>query len=294
MKPSSFKKFDPVQRFIDETGQEIKKYFGREKGCIIYLLPDGIFYGQGLHKWLKSKSRITLTTMDDDGNGLEEEKARGRKVLIVDNDIVSGKGYKRAMEAMRLRKERLKIKDVKFAVFTDRIGLADFSVEGYSVFAPWDLEDLDALDLKIIKILSEDGRKSFVEIAKKTGLSPVAIKNRVERLIARGLLKIQGLLNMEKMYSVSCHILIEADRKAILGLVEKFEKSPLVYHLAKTSGRFNLIMSMAAPSLLSIDDFITEEIRSYPGVQHIEVNIGELPILPKSWNPPIAWRGLTG
>lgn len=288
MSSSDFVKYDPVQKFIQELGQEIKKYFGQDKGCIIYLLPDGIYYAQGLQKWLKNKKKFTLTTMDDDGNGLEEEKVRGRKVLIIDNDIVSGKGYKRAMEAMRLRKERLKIKDVKFAVFTDRIGLADFSVEGYSAFAPWDLKDLDALDLKIIKMLFEDGRKPFVELAKKTGLSPVAIKNRVERLIAQGLLKIQGLLNMEKLYSVSCHILIDADKKAIFELIKKFEKSPLVYHLAKASGRFNLVMSMVAPSLLSIDDFIVKEIKSEPGVKDIDVKIGELPMIPRAWNPPIS------
>ncbi|MEK7147729.1 MAG: AsnC family transcriptional regulator, partial [Patescibacteria group bacterium] len=192
---ANFVKYNPVQRFINEVGKEVKRYFGREKGCIIYLLPDGIFYAQALYRWLKSNNKITLTTMDDDGVGLEEEKVRGRKVLIVDNDIVSGKGYKRATEAIRLRKERLEIKDVKFAVFTDRVGLADFSVGGYSAFAPWDSRDLDALDLKIIRILSEDGRKSFVEIAKKTGLSSVAIKNRVERLTSQNLLKVKGLLN---------------------------------------------------------------------------------------------------
>lgn len=286
MKPSNFLKYNPVKKFIEKIGPKIKKYFGNEKGCIIYLLPDGIFYAQGLHKWLNN-NKITLTTMDDDGNGLEEEKVRSTRVLIVDNDIVTGKGYKRAMEAIRLRKERLKIKDVKFAVLTDRVGLADFSAEGYSAFAPWDLKDLDALDLKIIKILSEDGRKPFVEIAKKTGLSPVGIKNRVERLIAQDLLKVQGLLNMEKVYSVSAQIEIEADEKTILKLVEKFENSPLVYHLTKISGRFNLIVSIVAPSLISIEDFINKKIRSDAGVKHLEVSIGELPITPKVWNPPI-------
>jgi len=91
---------------------------------------------------------------------------------MVDNDIITGKGYKRAMEAIKAKKERLKIKNIKFAVLCDRTGLADFSVEGYSAYAPWSLEKLDGTDLKIIQALSEDGRKSFVEIAKRTRLSP--------------------------------------------------------------------------------------------------------------------------
>lgn len=225
--------------------------------------------------------------MDDDGNDLEEEKIRERKVLIVDNDIIIGKGYKRAMEAMRLRKERLKIKDVKFAVFTDRLGLADFSVEGYTADAPWSLKDLDAIDLKIIQFLSQNGRKSFVEIAKETKLSSVGVKNRMEKLIAQKILNIQGLLSLEKFYSISAQVAIETDNKTISKLVEKFEKSPLIYHLVKTSGRYNLMISIVAPNLESIERFIAREIRMHPGVKHLEVNVGELPIIPKGLIIPI-------
>lgn len=92
---------------------------------------------------------------------------------------------------------------------------------------------------------------------------------------------------MEKVYSVSAHVDIEADSKTINRLIEKFEKSPIVYHLVKTSGRYNLMVSIATPNLESIENFIAKEIRSDLGVRHIEVNVGELPIIPKSWTPPI-------
>lgn len=279
----------PIQKLIQGIGKDIKKYFGREKGCVIGLEDDGVFYGEGLYQWLlKEKANVVFTTMDDDGRGLEENKVQERKVLLVDNDIVSGKGYKRAMEAMRLKKEKLRIKDIKYAVLCDRTGLADFAVEGYSAYAPWSLERIDGVDFKIIQALSEDGRKSFVEIAKKTGLSAVGIKNRVERLIKDKVLKIEGLLNMDKVYSVSSHIEIEADSATVNRLLAKFEKSPLVYHLVKISGRYNLMVSIVAPNLGSIENFIDKEIRRTEGVRHIEVHVGELPMIPKTWKPPIA------
>jgi DNA-binding Lrp family transcriptional regulator len=278
----------PIQKFINGVGKDVKRFFGKEKGCIVGLGDDGYFYGLGLYQWISQKNKkITFATMDDQGKGLDEEKLKGRKVLLVDNDIITGKSYKRTMETMRAKKERLKLKDVKFAVLCDRTGLADFYVEGYSAYAPWSLERLDGLDLKILQAFSKDGRKSFVEIAKETKLSPVAVKNRVERLIDDDVLKILGLLNMEKVYSVSAHIEVEADSKTINRLIGKFEKSPLVYHLVKTSGRYNLMISIATPNLENIENFIAKEIRSEPAVKHIEVQVGELPIIPKSWNPPI-------
>jgi len=288
MPKNTLLKFKPIQKLIDGVGREVMKYFRKDKVCIIGLGDDGVFYGLGLYQWVSQrKKEVTFANMDDDGKGLEEEKIKGRKVLIVDNDIITGKSYKRTMEAMKEKKARLKIKDIKFAVLCDRTGLADFSVEGYSAYAPWSLEKLDGTDLKIIRAFSEDGRKSFVEIAKKTGLSQVAIKNRVERLIADGVLKIQGLLNIGKCYSVSAHVEVEADQKTISKLIERFEKSPLIYHLVKTSGRYNLLIGIIAPNLESIESIIDKEIRRDPGVKHIEVSVGDLPIIPKAWNPPI-------
>jgi len=288
MPKNSLLNFKPIQKLIEGVGRDVKRYFGKERGCVVGLGDDGIFYGLGLYQWLRQiKKGITFTTMNENGKGLEEEKVKGRKVLIVDNDIVTGKSYKRALGVMKGEKERLKIKDIKFAVLCDRTGLADFSVEGYSAYAPWSLEKLDGLDLKIIQALSENGRESFVEIAKKTGLSPVGIKNRVERLINEGVLKIQGLLNIGECYSVSAHIEIEADQKTISKMIEKFEKSPLVYHLVRTSGKYNLLASIISPNLESIENFIAKEVRGEPGVKHIDVSVGELPIIPKAWNPPI-------
>lgn len=282
MRRNNLLQFNPVKKFVKEVGPKIKRYFGKDKGCIIYLLPDGMFYGQALYKWLHNKKNITITTMDDDGKYLEEEKVRGRKVLVVDNDVVSGKGYKRVVEAMRLRKERLHIKEVKFAVFVDRAGLADFFVEGYSADAPWNLQDLDALDLKIIRLLSQDGRKSFIEIAKETKLSAAGAKKRVEKLLKNNIFRIKALLNIEKFYAVGANIGVEADKETCQKLIKKLEIFPAVCNLMRVSGaNKNLIINIVAPDLKTIDEFVEKNITSEPGVRSVEVNMGSLPIVPK-------------
>ena len=120
---------DPIKKFIEAVGQKVTRYFGGDNASIVYLQPDGTFYGVALYEWLsKKKKNLTLATMADDGEGLDEKKVRGRKILIVDNDIITGKGYKRSMEAMRIKKQRLGFKAIKFAVYSDRVGFADFSV----------------------------------------------------------------------------------------------------------------------------------------------------------------------
>jgi len=189
----------PIKKFIDGIEKKVKKYFGKDKACIIGLEDDGVFYGEGLYHWLsKQNKNITFTTMDDYGKGLEKDKVKGRKVLLIDNDIVTGKAYRTVMAFMREKKDSLDIKDIKFAVLCDRMKMADFSVEDYPTPTSWNLKDLDEIDLEIIKALCRDGRKRFVDIAKKTGLTPVGIKNRVEKLIEHEILRINGSLNIEK------------------------------------------------------------------------------------------------
>ena len=57
------------------------------------------------------------------------------------------------------------------------------------------IKDIDALDRKIILELQEDARRPYKEIAGKLNVSEGTIKNRVTRLINRGILKLEAKVN---------------------------------------------------------------------------------------------------
>jgi len=141
---------------------------------------------------------------------------------------------------------------------------------------------LDRIDLEIIQILSKEGKKSFTEIAKKIGLTPVGTKNRIERLFGQEILKLKGVINLEKFYSVTANIGIGVDGPTCKRMIEKLKQNPLVYNLMKVSGgNKNLIVDIVAPNLKVVEEFLDQEIRSEREVHFIEVNTGGLPILPK-------------
>jgi len=65
--------FDPIKKFIEIVGEDVKNYFGKDDACIIYLRPDGVFYGEALYQWLSEKKKnLVITTMEDDGTDLEK------------------------------------------------------------------------------------------------------------------------------------------------------------------------------------------------------------------------------
>lgn len=50
------------------------------------------------------------------------------------------------------------------------------------------LSDLESTDLQIVQLLASDGRMSFTDLGKATGLSTSAVHQRVKRLEQRGLI----------------------------------------------------------------------------------------------------------
>jgi DNA-binding Lrp family transcriptional regulator len=50
------------------------------------------------------------------------------------------------------------------------------------------MRDLDEIDVEILRLLAEDGRRPYSDIADKVDLSPPAVSDRVERLSERGVI----------------------------------------------------------------------------------------------------------
>jgi Lrp/AsnC family leucine-responsive transcriptional regulator len=53
--------------------------------------------------------------------------------------------------------------------------------------------EVEATDQKILELLAGDGRMSFTDLGKATGLSTSAVHQRVKRLESRGLIKAYGV-----------------------------------------------------------------------------------------------------
>lgn len=272
-------KYESVQKFIHGVREDVLKYKGKDKLCIIGLGENGVFYGEGLYQWLQGQGHdVNFTTIDDDGRGLEVRKIKGRKILMVDSHIITGKCYQQALNIVRSKQKAFGVKDIKCAVMHDLRGLADFVVERY--LSP--KVKLDHIDLEIIKILSKEGKQSFSKIAERVGLTSAGIKRRVDRLLEQRILGIKGVINLEKFYSVSANIGIGTNSFTRSRIIEKLKRNPLVYNLMKVSGsNKSLIIDVVAPNLQIIEDFLDREIRSEAGIDFIEVNTGGLPVIPK-------------
>jgi len=139
---------------------------------------------------------------------------------------------------------------------------------------------LDKINRFIISELQRNGRTKLTELAKKLKVTPAAVKERLERLIEKKVIRITTLINPENSisdfyYPICAIIGIEADSECISILTKKLNDCPLVLSMQKTAGMHNLIITMAGKDLSILEKRINDHIRSEPGIKHVEVNIGK-------------------
>ncbi len=140
---------------------------------------------------------------------------------------------------------------------------------------------LDKTSKFIISEMMKDGRIKYTALAKKLNITPAAVKERVERLIDKKILRVSSMVNHQQYYPVTATIGIESDAQGIDKLTRRLRNCPLVFHISRTSGNYNLIVSLLAEDLDFIDDFLNRQIRSESGVKHVEVNIGTATVTPE-------------
>ena len=133
----------------------------------------------------------------------------------------------------------------------------------------------------LISELQKNVRIKYTALAKKFGVTPAATKERVERLIDKKIIKVSALIDPQNILPTSAIVGIEADPEEVNILVRRLRNCPLLFHMTKTSGNHNFILSIATESIAQMEDFLNKQIRSEPGIRHIEVNISNMTIIPE-------------
>ncbi len=100
---------------------------------------------------------------------------------------------------------------------------------------------LDAIDRKIIALLTADGRMSINELANQVSISRASAYSRVERLRTSGVIEgFTAWINPHKVgLDIAALIFVNADQHGWKTLQHKLLDLPGLEHLAVTTGTFD-------------------------------------------------------
>lgn len=130
---------------------------------------------------------------------------------------------------------------------------------------------LDATDNKILDILRKDGRATFAEMASQLNVSPGMIRQRYNRLVAQGLLKVVAITNpVHRGLKTMALIGVRTDGNQMLKVADKIAKLKEVVYLVVVSGRFDIMIEVFCRDHEDLLNFITEKLYAIEGVRETE------------------------
>lgn len=108
---------------------------------------------------------------------------------------------------------------------------------------------LDSLDKKILRMIAEDARVAFLEVARACNVSGAAIHQRIQKLTNLGILKgSQFIIDPEKIgYETCAYIGLNLkDPSGFDNVVEELRKIPEVVECHYTTGDYDMFIKIYA------------------------------------------------
>jgi Lrp/AsnC family transcriptional regulator, regulator for asnA, asnC and gidA len=127
------------------------------------------------------------------------------------------------------------------------------------------LNNIDSFDEKIIKILQNDARKPFVEIANNIGLSESAVRRRIKNLTDNNIIKkfTIEINNSEKTSAITLiSVASSSDTSTVTSKMLNLEGVDVVYEI---TGQYDIAAIISAPAISEINSYI-DEVRKIEGV----------------------------
>ncbi|MDF2737339.1 MAG: transcriptional regulator [Nitrososphaeraceae archaeon] len=127
------------------------------------------------------------------------------------------------------------------------------------------LNNIDSFDEKIIKILQNDARKPFVEIANTIGLSESAVRRRIKNLTDNNIIKkfTIEINNSEKTSAITLiSVASSSEASTVTSKLLNLEGVDVVYEI---TGQYDIAAIISAPAISEINSYI-DEVRKIEGV----------------------------
>lgn len=130
---------------------------------------------------------------------------------------------------------------------------------------------LDNIDQYIIDAMRKDGREAFAQIAEKLNVSPGMIRQRYNRLVKLGYLKVVAVTNPLMMGMRTMALIgIRTDGRKMLQVAENVAKLKEVVYLVIVSGRYDIMAEVFCKDDEDMLKFLTEKLAKVDGIRETE------------------------
>jgi len=130
---------------------------------------------------------------------------------------------------------------------------------------------IDKIDSKIIRLLQRDGRMPNTEIAKNVGVSEATVRNRLDRLLKEGYIKIAAMGNPFKLgFGIAGNIKITVHLKKVKHVINELKKLNELWYIAQMTGASDLDAEFMVKSFEDLRVLLFDKVNQIDGIIRTE------------------------
>jgi Lrp/AsnC family transcriptional regulator, regulator for asnA, asnC and gidA len=128
---------------------------------------------------------------------------------------------------------------------------------------------IDALDIKLLTLLQEDARMSFVELGRKLGVSDTTVRTRVDQLVRRVGVKFVVDLDPADLGLLFLYLGVRVQGPTMTKVVDRLTRLPEIVSANRTTGGYDMLCELVCRDR---DDLarLLDEVRAIPGIVHMD------------------------
>lgn len=130
------------------------------------------------------------------------------------------------------------------------------------------MTELDDIERHLLAELQVNARQTNTELAAKVGLTEGAIRRRMGRLLASGLVKVVAVVDPE-LYGLTTHAVIglKVDPNQVRAIAAAAADMPELSYVYETTGQFDIIVVGYFVSTDEMRDFLQQKLVQLPGIR---------------------------
>lgn len=134
---------------------------------------------------------------------------------------------------------------------------------------------LDKTDIRILKLLANDSRISYAEIAREVHLSRMAVRERVMKMLEEGIIeRFTVQLDSKKVgLDTAIFLKIKIVPNMLDDVANELSKHPKIESIYAMTGKNELHVHAFVENVQALQKFIFEEVYKIDGITEVDYNI---------------------
>lgn len=155
-----------------------------------------------------------------------------------------------------------------------------------------DLQELDEIDLKIIELLTRNGRTTNQQIARKLNLAAATVSARIRRLEEADAMRVVAVSDFKAFgLNALMAIGVEVEGRPAEDVAADLAALPEVFSAHLVTGRYDIELLVALHSMDDLPDFLLAKVSGIAGIRSLDPSIAVDVIRYEFDVAPMASRG---